>query len=159
MQIQNVGNLSFEEVCQHFANGAIHAKDVPEEGVENFDLYNTIRRLKSNKYKLAWHFCTRCGRVLYFNTRTHHNQLTRHFEKECVGQLIGDGKGIHISVCAEADSYCICNMYTFRISDKIYMTKKNFLQLESKLMEIGGKYGAVDISSIDIPKQWSAKNW
>lgn len=105
LQIPNIEDLSFEEVCRYFANGAIHAKDVPEEGAENFGLYNTIRRLKSNKSKLLWHFCTKCGRVLYFNTRTHYNQLTRHFEKECVGQLIGDGEAIQFSICSGAGSF------------------------------------------------------
>lgn len=111
IEIPNIENLSFEEVCRHFANGAIHAKDVPEEGAENFGLYNTIRRLKSNKSKLHWHFCTKCGRVLHFNTRTHYNQLKRHFENECVGQLIGDGNSI--SVCTVAVSY-ISILFTFQ---------------------------------------------
>lgn len=90
----DLNKMTFNEVTKNFADGLLHAKYIATPRENNFELYNKIRRLRttlSNK-SLNWFFCTECGRVLYFNTNSHYNQLTRHKSNDCVPQFTGQGR-------------------------------------------------------------------
>lgn len=90
----DLNKLTFNEVTENFADGLLHAKFIATPRDKKFELYNQMRRLRttSSNKSSNWFFCTQCGRVLYFNTNSHYNQLTRHKSNDCVPQLIGRGR-------------------------------------------------------------------
>lgn len=90
----DLNKLTFNEVTKNFADGLLHAKFIATPRENKFELYNQMRRLRttSSNKPLNWFFCTQCGRVLYFNTNSHYNQLTRHKSNDCVLQFTGQGR-------------------------------------------------------------------
>lgn len=72
-----------------FADGLIHAQDVPDENDNNFELYNQIRKLKTkqdNRF-INWYYCTKCSKLLHVKSSSHYNELPRHVENDCVSPM------------------------------------------------------------------------
>lgn len=95
--------MTQKEVFEKLADGNIHAKIVLEASAEKYDLYKTIRRLSvetkdGTKFVKNYFFCVKCGSVKFFNTQTHYNELTCHYNNECSPQLIGRGNALRVLI-------------------------------------------------------------
>lgn len=94
-----VKNMTQKDVYKQFADGKINAQWFPDKSSDKYKLFKKIRRLTTNsesgrKIIQNYFYCTDCGRVLYFNTQSHYNQLNRHYDNECNPQVIDQGESI-----------------------------------------------------------------
>lgn len=152
--------LRQEDVYKQFADGEINAKWFPDRSSDKYKLFKKIRRLTTNsengkKIVQNYFYCTKCGRIIYFNTQSHYNQLNRHYDNECNPQVIDQGEGVWY-LSSNLKTYFV--LLLIIITDKIVLSRMKFNNLIESVMKIGMKYGTADVGNVPIPKQWTEKN-
>lgn len=154
-----VKNLTQKDVYKQFADGKINAQWFPDKSSDKYKLFKKIRRLTTisesgKKIVQNYFYCTKCGRIIYFNTQSHYNQLNRHYDNECSPQMIDQGESVWYS----SRNIEIYFVLLLNITDKIVLSRIHFIDLIESVMKIAMEYGTADVGNVPIPKQWTEKN-